>query len=142
MKAYISRFGLTSKHPFVTAWYNLLNRCNRGAERHNASSYTDARCDWKNFYEFHRDMFPSWRKGLTLDRKDNNKGYSVDNCRRDTPTEQQRNRTNNVLSEGYADRIRDLGRAGISMADRARYLGLSYNSVYHVAVEGCWSTAK
>jgi hypothetical protein len=36
-------------------------------------------------------------KGLSLDRIDNNKGYSKDNCRWATPTEQNNNKRSNIL---------------------------------------------
>lgn len=38
-----------------------------------------------------------WAKGLTLDRIDNNKGYSPDNCRWVTRLQQCYNKTNNIL---------------------------------------------
>ena len=38
-----------------------------------------------------------WVKGLTLDRIDNNKGYSPDNCRWVTRLQQCYNKTNNIL---------------------------------------------
>lgn len=36
--------------------------------------------DWHSFNKFIEDMFPSYESGLTLDRIDNNLGYSKDNC--------------------------------------------------------------
>mgnify|MGYP000323778555 CR=1 FL=1 len=40
-----------------------------------------------------------WVKGLTLDRIDNNKGYSPDNCRWVTRLQQRYNKTNNILND-------------------------------------------
>jgi hypothetical protein len=36
-------------------------------------------------------------KGLSLDRIDNSRGYSKDNCRWATPTEQNNNKRSNIL---------------------------------------------
>jgi hypothetical protein len=54
--------------------------------------------EWKNNFE----AFSKWavqngyRTGLQIDRIDNTKGYSRENCRWVTPKEQQNNRTNTV----------------------------------------------
>jgi len=40
---------------------------------------------------FINDMYPSFQEGLSLDRIDNNKGYSLDNCRWTNKTIQARN---------------------------------------------------
>ena len=51
---------------------------------------------WETFEWFYEDMGtrPKWK---TIDRKDNNKWYSKDNCRWATMKEQQRNKNNNRL---------------------------------------------
>lgn len=51
---------------------------------------------------FYRDMGPTWKQGLTLDRRDNLLGYFKENCRWITRKEQQRNKLNNrpVLAGG------------------------------------------
>lgn len=45
---------------------------------------------WNDFWAFVEDMGPR-PPGMTLDRKDNNKDYSPDNCKWSTDAEQRRN---------------------------------------------------
>lgn len=57
-------------------------------------------------WELDFSAFQNWalssgyREGLFLDRKNNDDGYSPENCRWATNTEQQRNRSSNILIEG------------------------------------------
>ena len=51
--------------------------------------------DWLDFRNFYRDMFPTYRDGLTIEREDNSLGYSKENCRWATNMEQQSNKVNN-----------------------------------------------
>ena len=51
---------------------------------------------WQTFAEFYTDM-GSPPEGMTLDRKDNDKGYCKDNCRWATSSEQARNRRSNNM---------------------------------------------
>jgi hypothetical protein len=74
------------------AWKAMRRRC-RDPRRHE--SYKNIQvCDrWSEFLSFYEDMGnPS--DELTLDRKDNTKGYSPDNCRWVTWKEQSKNRRN------------------------------------------------
>lgn len=51
---------------------------------------------WQTFLGFHKDMAEGYRPGLSLERKDNEKGYEPDNCHWIPMAEQQRNRRNVV----------------------------------------------
>jgi hypothetical protein len=51
--------------------------------------------EWLDFKNFYSDMKETYSDNLTLDRIDNSKGYSKDNCRWATNMEQQANKINN-----------------------------------------------
>lgn len=71
---------------------------------------------WHVFDNFLEDMGER-PEGLTLERKDNSKGYSPDNCVWKSPADQARNRTNTKILEHGGVRLclRDWAeRVGIS----------------------------
>ncbi len=78
-------------HPLYPAWAGMKQRCKDST---NASyggrgiTYCDR---WKVFVNFAEDMWPK-PPNMSLERKDNNAGYSSDNCVWATRKEQSRNR--------------------------------------------------
>lgn len=85
------------KHPLYARWYQIQRRCND--PEHPKYRYYGGRgikiCwDWllypEKFYEWFYSQ--SDDESLTVDRIDNNKDYSPDNCRLITIQEQQKNR--------------------------------------------------
>ena len=53
----------------------------------------------KSFENFWEDMGPTYKPGLTLERRHNDKNYTPSNCCWATRSQQQRNRRNNKLLE-------------------------------------------
>lgn len=93
----ISTHGMSNKGLHIySAWTALRNRCTNP----NNPAYPDygARgityCDAWNVFETFRDWAYAngYKPGLEIDRIDNNKGYSPDNCQWVNRTMQQRNR--------------------------------------------------
>lgn len=84
-------------------------------------------CDrWFNSFErFYDDMSPSYIKGLTLERIDNEKGYSPENCKWATMAENISNRFNSRPVE-YKGKIG-------TITPMSRSLGLHFSNVmYHM----------
>lgn len=78
-------------------WRSMLQRC--ANPQHHAYAYYGGRgitvCKrWSNFLSFYTDMGER-PKGKSLERRDNNRGYSAANCYWATLKEQGRNRRNN-----------------------------------------------
>jgi hypothetical protein len=88
-----------SKSKLYVMWLGMCARCNN-PNNENYSRYGGRGikvCDeWRNYENFYNDMHSTYKKGLTIDRIDNDKGYSKDNCRWVTPQEQMHNYSRNV----------------------------------------------
>lgn len=72
----------------------------------------DVSDNWREFTNFYKDMSANYRDNLTLERIDNNLGYSVENCRWATNIEQQANKRNNrvLVYEGREIHLAELCR--------------------------------
>ena len=129
-KANISH-GLT-KHPLYDMWSHMRDRCNNPKYK----KYKDYGgrgilvCDrWLDVYNFIEDMYPSWEKGLSIDRIDVNGNYELDNCRWTTKEVQARNTrdirtTNKSGFRGVSWHKRDKGwQSNISTNNKLIYLG-------------------
>ena len=82
-------------------WTNMKDRCRnkRNIRFHRYGGRGIGICKkWESFDNFYYDMGDP-PCGMTLDRIDNNKGYSKENCRWATYKEQQRNMHNSIFLE-------------------------------------------
>lgn len=93
-------------HRLYRVWFDMKKRCldinNKAYEYYGGRGIKV--CDrWLDIKNFIDDMYDTFQEGLSLDRIDNNKGYSPDNCRWATKETQSRNtrkiRSNNT--SGY-----------------------------------------
>lgn len=89
-------------HRLHSVWSDMLGRCrsvtHKAYKDYGARGITvckEWREDFMSFFMW--AMKEGYRKGLSLDRIDNNKGYSPNNCRWVTMKEQSNNRRSNHL---------------------------------------------
>ena len=123
--------GKTKKNiPVFIAWKNMIRRCS--TDKNNPwfrwyGSRGIRVCDrWLTFLHFWNDVKKSWKKGLTLDRIDNNGNYEPGNVRWITQKQQMNNtRSNHVITVNGQKRTmtewgESLGRNGHLIRDRIK----------------------
>jgi hypothetical protein len=120
-------------------WYSMKKRCYNSKainyERYGGRGITI--CDeWlHNFHSFAKwSICNGYEKGLQLDRIDNDKGYSPENCKFSTAKEQANNRRSNVniTFEGRTQTLK-------MWAEEA---GINYWTVHKRIVRLHWSFEK
>lgn len=126
--------GMSRSSEYKT-WESMLQRCinpnNKSWKRYGARGITV--CErWKSFENFYADMGDR-PAGMTLDRKDNDKGYSPDNCRWATYAEQNRNYSRNVLIEWGTKRM--------TVTDWEKELGMKHRTLDNRLRRG-WSIER
>lgn len=120
-----TRHGL-SNHPEYSRWNGMIERCYRPSvksyEFYGARG-VDVCQEWRDSPEY----FIEWAErngaapGKHLDRIDGKRGYSPENCRFVTPTENQNNRSTNVVINAF-------GR-NMTIAEAAKTYRLPYSVV-------------
>lgn len=126
-----------SETPLYAIWCSMKRRCynKRDSSYKNYGGRGITVCEeWKNDFIIFRDwcIQNNYKNGLSIDRKNNNKGYSPNNCRwvtTDIQNVNQRTRKDNtsgIPGVGYLSRNTNLNNpwyARISIKGKERYLG-------------------
>lgn len=127
--------GLTGT-PLFNAWLNMHARCykkdNPRFETYGSRGITV--CPrWHDLKNFVTDMGPSWFEEGSLDRKNNDDGYTPENCRWATDAEQSRNKTTTKIRAEQVSVIQKMYReSGLSQEAVGAQFGLGRNTVKHV----------
>ena len=122
--------------PIYNSWYAMKQRCNNL----NNKQYKDYGGrgitypnQWESFIGFFEDMGLTHKIDFTLDRTDNNKGYSKENCRWATRKEQNLNKRSNHILVYRGKKM--------TMPEWAEYLGIDFGTLRSRFYRGM-STAK
>lgn len=127
----------TASHypPVFGVWKNMLQRCtnpNSPAYKNYGGRGISVCKRWTKFENFYADM-GEIPPGMTLDRRDNSKGYSPRNCRWATYSQQAKN-------SRRAKFIR-VGKTSLCISDWCRKTGITYG-VYKARVRKGWAQKK
>jgi hypothetical protein len=114
-----------NRTPEYTTWCKIKQRClNKNSKDYflyGGRGITISN-EWLNSFEtFFNDMGLKPSKNYSIDRIDNSKGYSKENCRWATNFTQSRNKRTN--------RFYELNNMNMCMTDWADYLGISFTTL-------------
>lgn len=120
-----------------SSWRSLIQRC-KNPNHKWYKGYKDKFYDpWSDFQTFLKDMGER-PLGFSLDRIDNSKPYSPENCRWADASTQLRNKSTTKLSLEIAKEIRKLYNEGLSSKEIQVRLNLSKSLVGNVLFRGDW----
>ena len=142
--AYMRQYRATSEtYKLWRVRYDMISRCYdvRNKEYHRYGARGIFVCDeWMN----HEDAFVSWAKrsgwkrGLQIDRIDNDGPYSPENCRWATSRENNRNRSNNKLDVQKVAEIRHMLSEGFTGPQLAKRFGVHHSLIYRIKLNQQW----
>lgn len=115
-------------------WEGIVRRCASKSTRKKDVRYKTLGMDdrWKSFTAFFSDMGEA-PTGMSIDRINNDAGYSKENCRWTTQYEQSRNTSRNILITINDEKL--------CATDAAKLLGLSKSCITH-RIKAGWSDEK
>lgn len=112
-----------SKTPEYKIWEGIKLRCNPTTSK--SSNYGKRGItiseEWSSFEKFYEDMGPRPSKLYSIERLNNDKGYSKENCVWATRRQQQNNKRNTLFTV--------LNGEVVPLAEAARSVGVTYNSL-------------
>ena len=120
----VTKHGMWNTAAYKT-WRGMLMRCELPS--YHAYPLYGGRgirvCErWHDFLAFYADMYPKPSKSHSMDRIDNDGGYSPENCRWATKKEQSRNRSDNrVLNYRGIERC---------VSEWAEVVGMNVSALY------------
>lgn len=116
-----------SRTPEYRAWINMISRCENERTPHYegwGGRGISVCSEWRHSFEcFLSDMGPRPTPKHSVDRRDVNLGYTPENCRWATQTEQMRNVRNNRLVTFRGSKV--------PLSEAVEELGLKYNTVLY-----------
>lgn len=133
------RHGMTDS-PEYNIWSMMKNRC-KNPNCNRRLIYLDKGitvCDrWRDSFEnFYADMGPRPSPSHSIDRIDNSKGYSPENCRWAIPKEQSNNQTSNVIIEHNGEKKTlaqwcDFYKVDYKLAHSRLHRGFSFDEIFY-----------
>lgn len=134
-KEAVTKHGVWSS-PIFARWNRMMSRCydpkDRRYDRYGGRGITV--CErWHDVRNFVADMEPTFAEEMSLDRIDNDKGYSPENCRWADVVTQRRNRSDLVMIEFQGETL--------CLQDWATKLGIIYGTLWDRYKQG-WSTER
>lgn len=127
------------KHPLYKVWNGMKERC-LNKNHHKYSSYgargITVSNRWMKFINFYNDMVGGYSKGLILDRRENNLGYSKGNCRWVNAKVSAQNTRNNRLDWNKVIFIRS---AKMTAKQLAVYFNVGVSTINDVRQNLTWT---
>lgn len=130
-----------SHFPTYITWASMIRRCTdpncSGWKNYGGRGIKIEDPKWFGFESFFKDMGIK-PKNLTLDRKNNSKGYYKSNCRWADRKTQSRNNRNTKLTKQKVKIIKTLFPKKSSCKELAKRFGCSNVSIYNVINNKTW----
>lgn len=126
------------KHPLYQTWKTMIYRCTKSKRKEykNYGGRGIKVCErWMNFQNFIDDMYPTYRLGLELDRKDNNGDYYFENCHWITGIKNKQKTSRTNLSYEKAAIIRTSDKTPLELS---KIFNCSRDSIYDVLQNKTW----
>ena len=130
-----------SGEPAYRTWQAMKSRCNnprnQAYENYGGRGIGIEDPHWQDYESFLADMGDR-PDGMTLDRKKVEEGYSKENCRWATPSQQAQNRRNTKLSLSKVKQIFIMKKDGATVEEIAKQFKCSPRTIVSVLKGRSW----